>query len=98
MRVEVKRKSKNGLSQRVFGFYFTDDCIGCKLWLDTYRLQLRVDKKRRFGKAIKFYNRIDNRTGNTTAEEVQRLSDFAEVVQEAKELLKKEIQKVEVRI
>jgi hypothetical protein len=98
MRVEVKRKSQDGLTQEVFTFYFTDDCIGPKLWLDGYRLCKRVDKKRRFGKADKYYNRIDNRGGNVKAQDLNKMTCLSEVIQEAKDKLKKRLQEVKIII
>lgn len=95
MRVSVHKQSADKKSKQEWFFYLSVDCVGGKLRLDIYRYGERIKPKGRFTNKHIFHN-IDKRHNSINLDEIRQDTSWLWAVEEAKKLLKEEIDKLEV--
>ena len=97
MKVEVTKHSRDKLAKEEFTFYLSTDVSRTNIRLSNYRLLKREQAKGRYSLKL-MYHSIDTRHNSITAEEIQQFTYWDDIVKQAKQYFKNEIDTLTVII
>lgn len=97
MKVTVTKHSQDKLAKEEFVFYLHINIVKSVIALSNYRLLQRKQAKGRYSLKLA-YQDIDTRHNGITAEEIQQFTYWDDIVKQAKQYLKNEIDVLQVTI
>ena len=95
MKVTVTKYSRDKLAKEEFVFYLHTDIVKSNIRLSSYRLMQRKQARGRYSLKLTYWN-IDKRSNTITAEEIQQFTYWDDIVKQAKQYLKNEIEALEI--